>query len=113
MRVRGSGLQGNTFPLTLTLSPFAGREGIFEMASTMSESVGSSAGRAPPLLPVGLPHSRGSRSYSITLSARSMITSGILMPSALAVLRLMIVSNLIGCSMGKSPGFAPLNILSA
>ena len=40
-------------------------------------------------------------------------TSGILMPSALAVLRLMTVSNLFGCSIGRSPGFAPLKILSA
>jgi hypothetical protein len=33
-------------------------------------------------------------------------------PSALAVLRLIISSNLIGCSTGMSPGFAPRKILS-
>ena len=66
-----------------------------------------------PLLPVKFLHSGHSRLHSITLSARSMTTSGILMPSAFAVLRLMVVSNLIGCSMGRSRGLAPLNILSA
>jgi hypothetical protein len=30
-------------------------------------------------------------------------------PSALAVLRLTASSNFVGCSMGKSPGFAPQN----
>ena len=33
-------------------------------------------------------------------------------PSALAVLRLMINSNFVGCSTGRSLGFAPLRILS-
>src|SRR5437660_7762857 len=33
-------------------------------------------------------------------------------PSSLAVLRLMISSNLVGCSTGKSPGLAPLRIFS-
>ena len=32
-------------------------------------------------------------------------------PSALAVLRLMTSSNLVGCSTGRSAGFAPLRIL--
>jgi hypothetical protein len=34
-------------------------------------------------------------------------------PSALAVFVLMTSSNLVGCSMGRSAGFAPLKILSA
>jgi hypothetical protein len=33
-------------------------------------------------------------------------------PSALAVLRLMTSSNFVGCSAGRSAGFAPLRILS-
>jgi hypothetical protein len=33
-------------------------------------------------------------------------------PSALAVLRLMMSSNLVGCSTGRSLGLAPLKILS-
>src|ERR1700704_298119 len=51
-------------------------------------------------------------SHSITSSARARIDGGIASPSALAVLRLTISSNLVGCSIGKSPGFAPLRILS-
>ena len=53
-----------------------------------------------------------SRHYSITWSARASIELGILMPSALAVFMLITNSNLVGCSTGKSEGFAPLNILS-
>jgi hypothetical protein len=37
---------------------------------------------------------------------------GIVRPSALAVFRLMTSSNLVGCSTGKSAGFAPFKILS-
>ena len=33
-------------------------------------------------------------------------------PSAFAVFELMTSSNLVGCSIGRSPGFAPCNILS-
>ena len=33
-------------------------------------------------------------------------------PSARAIFRLMTVSNFIGCSIGRSPGFAPLRTLS-
>ena len=50
--------------------------------------------------------------HSITRSARSRSDGGIVRPSILAVLRLMISSNLLGCSTGKSPGLTPLRILS-
>jgi len=50
--------------------------------------------------------------YSITSSATLRSLSGIVRPSALAVLRLITSSNVVGCSIGKSPGFAPLKILS-
>ena len=50
-------------------------------------------------------------SYSITLSARASNSGEMLRPSALAALRLMIRSNLVGCSIGSSPGLAPLRIL--
>ena len=50
--------------------------------------------------------------YSITRSARSRIDCGIVSPKASAVLRLIINSNLVGCSTGKSLGWAPLRILS-
>ena len=50
--------------------------------------------------------------YSITSSARASSVGGTSRPMALAVLRLMTSSNLIGCSTGRSYGFAPLRILS-
>src|SRR5262249_33024999 len=37
---------------------------------------------------------------------------GMVRPRALAVLRLMTSSNLVGCWTGRSPAFAPLKILS-
>ena len=52
------------------------------------------------------------RRYSITLSARSSNDSGIVKLSALAVVRLMTKSYLVGCSTGMSAGFAPRRILS-
>ena len=45
-------------------------------------------------------------------SALSRSDSGIVMPSVFATLRLMIRLNLLGCSMGRSPGLAPFRILS-
>src|SRR6516165_6916577 len=51
-------------------------------------------------------------SYSITSSARSKNDSGIVTPSAWAVVRLMMRSNFVGCSTGISPGLVPRRILS-
>src|SRR5215204_7028956 len=45
--------------------------------------------------------------HSITSSARARSVGGIVRPSALAVLKLMRNSNLVGCSTGKSPAVAP------
>src|SRR5262245_52408497 len=50
--------------------------------------------------------------YSINSSARASSVGEMVMPSALAVLRLMTSSNFVGCSTGSSPGLAPLRILS-
>jgi hypothetical protein len=50
--------------------------------------------------------------YCMTSSARSNNESGMVSPSALAVLRLITRSNFVGCSTGRSPGFVPLRILS-
>jgi hypothetical protein len=50
--------------------------------------------------------------YSITSSARPSIIGDILMPSAFAVVALMINKNLVGKATGKSAGLAPLRILS-
>src|SRR5215207_7242979 len=50
--------------------------------------------------------------YSITSSARVSTVAGISTPSVFAVLRFTTSSNLVGCSTGRSDGFAPLRILS-
>src|SRR5262249_2017484 len=50
--------------------------------------------------------------HSITSSARVSSVGGTVMPSALAVIRLTARSNLVGCSTGKSAGFAPRRTLS-
>src|SRR4029450_1043760 len=50
--------------------------------------------------------------YSMTWSARPSTDGGIVRPRTLAVLRLITSSNLVGCSTGRSAGFAPLRILS-
>ena len=50
--------------------------------------------------------------YSITSLARTSNDGGTVRPSALAVFMLMTTSNLVGCSTGRSAGFAPLRILS-
>jgi hypothetical protein len=50
--------------------------------------------------------------YSITSSARCWRNQGTSSPSALAVLRLMTSSNLVGPSTGRSAGFAPRSMRS-
>ena len=60
-----------------------------------------------------LAHSGSAASvYSITSSARSSIEVGISRPSTLAAFRFTISSNFVGCSTGRSAGFAPFKILS-
>src|SRR5215831_16306396 len=62
--------------------------------------------------PVSTLNERPTLHYSITWSARARSEGGIVSPRALAVLRLMTRSNLVGCSTGRSAGFVPLRILS-
>ena len=50
--------------------------------------------------------------YSITLSARSSSVGGTVRPSALAVLRLITSSYLVGACTGRSAGFSPLRMRS-
>src|SRR5262249_30732530 len=50
--------------------------------------------------------------HSITSSARASSVGGNSRPSALAVLRLMTRSYLIGCCTGRSEGFSPLRMRS-
>jgi hypothetical protein len=51
--------------------------------------------------------------YSITSSAVTSRDDGRVNPRALAALRLITCLRRVGCSTGKSAGFAPRNILSA
>src|SRR5262249_40506598 len=53
----------------------------------------------------------GAALHSITSSARASSVGGTSMPSALAVLRLMTSSSLVGNSMGKSATGGPFSIL--
>src|SRR5262245_8846075 len=53
------------------------------------------------------------RTHSITSSARASSVGGTSRPSALAVLRLMINSNLVGWVTGRSAGFSPLRMRPA
>src|SRR5262249_33973050 len=50
--------------------------------------------------------------HSITSSARASTVAGTSMPSALAVLRLMTSSCLVGACTGRSAGFSPLRMRS-
>src|SRR5262249_19256760 len=50
--------------------------------------------------------------HSITSSASARSDGGTVRPSVLALFILMTSSNFVGCSTGRSAGFAPLNILS-
>ena len=50
--------------------------------------------------------------HSITSSARCRSDGGIFRPSVLAVFKLITNSNFVGCSTGRSAGFAPFKILS-
>ena len=59
------------------------------------------------------PHQERGVGHSITSSARARIDGGTVRPSALAVLRLMASSKVVGCWTGRSAGLAPLRILPA
>jgi hypothetical protein len=48
--------------------------------------------------------------YSITSSARASSVGGTSRPRAWALLRLIISSNLVGCTTGRSAGFSPLRM---
>src|SRR5215470_3573246 len=51
-------------------------------------------------------------SYLMTLSALASTFGGIVRPTCLAAFRLMMNSNFVGCSTGRSAGLAPFKILS-
>ena len=51
-------------------------------------------------------------SHLISLFARASTSDGIVRPICFAVFRLMMNSNFVGCSTGRSAGLAPFRILS-
>jgi len=65
----------------------------------------------PPDTRSAPPHRSHRTAYWITSSAWNRMRGGIVIPSALAVLRLITRSNFMGSSTGKSPGLAPFRIL--
>ena len=54
----------------------------------------------------------GASSHSMTSSARASKVVGMSSPMVFAALWLITSSNFVGCSIGKSPGLAPLRTLS-
>ena len=67
----------------------------------MARGTPANIAKLPELLTLG-------RRHSITLSARANNASGTVTPIALAVLRLITKSNLVGCSTGMSAILLPL-----
>src|SRR5262245_61513490 len=65
-----------------------------------------------PDTPTTPPRPYPAPAYLMTSSACKRTDAGIVRPRALAVLRLMISSNFVGCSTGRSAGLAPFRILS-
>src|SRR5262245_38268687 len=61
-----------------------------------------------PYLPSTIQNSCIAAIYSITASASASSLTGTSRPSVLAVLRLIMSSNLVGCVTGMSAGFSPL-----
>src|SRR5260221_12720246 len=51
--------------------------------------------------------------YSITSSASASSVGGISRPSSLAAFKLIAISNLVGCTTGRSAGLSPLRIRPA
>jgi hypothetical protein len=70
----------------------------------------SDISRRPRVPKAALSNRSTAAPYSITSSAMASSVGGTSRPSALAVLRLMTSSNLVGCTTGRSVGFAPLRI---
>ena len=68
----------------------------------------------PPTLLARATEQRDERAalHSITSSARASSAGGTVSPIALALRKLIMNSNRVGCSMGRSPAFAPLMIFS-
>ena len=93
----------------LSISIKLGREPI-DSERSVDVRFGAHSGLSSDIAPG--PKSANKRRHSITSSAWASKVLGTVTPRTLAVLRLMNSSNLVGCSTGRSAGFAPLRILS-
>ena len=91
---------------TLHLPPEAGARDERRLEAVRCKRLFGKAPRHVRLPPCAL------HAYWITSSARSSRDGGIVIPSALAVLRLRTNSYFVGCSTGRSAGCAPFRILS-
>src|SRR6266576_532878 len=83
----------------------------FESSRSGSFSANSHTDRSDQCFPQQLAFSQ-LQVHLMTLSARYSTVCGIVRPICLAALRLMINSNFVGCSTGRSAGLAPFRILS-
>ena len=72
----------------------------------------SAMGQSRPMLRVPPTHRSKRFLYSITLSARASSIGGTVRPSALAVLRLITNSYMVGACTGKSSAFSPFMMRS-
>ena len=88
------------------------RRGLSGMSALPPKAAAAIGGRRVRFGPETNSCSAANFHHSITSSAVASSVCGIVRPSALAVVRLMVRSNLVGCSTGMSPGFAPRKILS-
>src|SRR6516165_3808843 len=79
----------------------------FDVRFTPKSGHGNSVPRCPLCAKSG-----HTTNYSITSSARASTEGGIVMPSVLAVLRLITSSYLVGDCTGRSAGFSPLRMRS-
>src|SRR5262245_13365874 len=77
-------------------------------AYPLKADVAAAPSNSPFSAITGLMHRSKKHRYSITWSALARSVGGTVRPSALAVLRLITNSNLVGCRTGRSAGFAPL-----
>ena len=113
-RRRRRGVTADAAELGLHGAP-AGRRGRVTGGSNGSNETGNpnvADGVSNGLVHCSKRRARVAMIHSITSSARASNFGGTSRPSALAVLRLMTNSNLVGCCTGRSPGLAPLKILS-
>src|SRR5262249_20218832 len=107
-----------------TGSLFISADGVLTMRTSISLSCAAGGGLGTALVPprplrlhrilhrLIAPALPGAFTHSITSLAVAISDGDTVRPSALAVLRLITSSNLVGCSTGKSAGLAPRSILS-